>query len=939
MKRPGDDLTDRDSRRATRELKTLGDGLADLREQLSNTRQQLADQLVQNAELVAERDRAKGQIDGLSSTLAEAQQALSEKSEEIEKLKESLKKKNSKLKDLVSMGISLQEALSTKKNRDTYLIPALVVCLGAGAAATAKAESKRPHAMDYGTIGDYTDGGFIERISKGNNSSDENSLDDSMGFFTQLLTAMIHRGHQNFSPASKDFEGSSSSNDSGSAVSRALTGSDRYMLKVQRTVATCSALVLNCVDYFYSWEYGWLLALETRKLAQSERLNLLLSKSLPMPTSVTLIRELERQVKDRKLEAKKSSKDWRALVLDTFDNISSWFGYQMHTSRAGKGQSAKPNPVATAWSKWIFTLTDAGVEALKKLQGTTRPINPFRRSSNSPEHSNTENVPEKYWEPTEKETALVEAECKFSLSTTFKLMVESKEIELSPPKESKAVSTVTCVFCGTVWPASKRKCQDDSKGCGGRIRGVKEETTGEAKFADDIDRKYRPTLSIINKTTGTAFTRSVDSMSVDSTVPDNLDWFQVQEDIQFVLPGNPGAKSFNDHVIETIGMSNNLKGFVDNDKAENSLGFVCSDGGADFMEGRGVGDFGPHSNLVSVIASGHEEMNMIKALLKIAFHMGGGALAEIHEWRTVKAKQTLMSGCDTHKAIDFLLEVCRKSFEATIWHEWIQFVQTSDNDTAHRRGSVEEMWIWCSNSTDASFKNHFHFWIKSLGALALLRKAVRNHENNCHEQYRAAQKFLLPYFFALGSYKWGPLVMRDMRIIDFLFTEEIRQVYKEMFRMSSQGFDFWEEESVREIGRNMLHSASQLSFDIGCLARANGPHCSAALSGICGIVHRGKQDRTATAYDLDVESCVEYLLGHRKMEQVPNRGKILTIDMKSIEVELAESPLGLWEYGKAGISTFVQTKKFPKNKLPHKKINGFKNINDEEDDDENEDGA
>ena len=88
-----------------------------------------------------------------------------------------------------------------------------------------------------------------------------------------------------------------------------------------------------------------------------------------------------------------------------------------------------------------------------------------------------------------------------------------------------------------------------------------------------------------------------------------------------------------------------------------------------------------------------------------------------------------------------------------------------------------------------------------------------------------------------------------------------------------------------------------------------------------------------------MESCVEYLLGHRKMEQVPNRGKILTIDIKSIEVELAESPLGLWEYGKAEISTFVQTKKFPKNKLPHKKINGFKNINDEEDDDENEDGA
>lgn len=149
--------------------------------------------------------------------------------------------------------------------------------------------------------------------------------------------------------------------------------------------------------------------------------------------------------------------------------------------------------------------------------------------------------------------------------------------------------------------------------------------------------------------------------------------------------------------------------------------------------------------------------------------------------------------------------------------------------------------------------------------------------------------------------------------------------------MSIQGIDFWEEETVREIGRNMLRSASKLSFQIGAIARGHGPSCSAALSAICGIGDRGKRDRTSTDYTPDIDACVDHLDDRRFFNQKNRRSETITLDELSEIINESETPLGLYTFGKNGIADYKRTNKFPTNQLPLKKING---LEEEDSDDE-----
>lgn len=102
----------------------------------------------------------------------------------------------------------------------------------------------------------------------------------------------------------------------------------RYALRLQNAVSIAIANILHSVDFFFRWEYGWMLALETKKLAHSDRLLLLLSKTIPAPSPSTLVKELSRQVKRAAEAAQVAREQPSSIRLDTFDNVSTAFGYQ-----------------------------------------------------------------------------------------------------------------------------------------------------------------------------------------------------------------------------------------------------------------------------------------------------------------------------------------------------------------------------------------------------------------------------------------------------------------------------------------------------------------------------------------------------------------------------------------------------------------------------------
>jgi len=720
----------------------------------------------------------------LAALLASERSAREAAVSRVRPLLAQIRDKNACLTALHDEGPSLKHALSSSATRHQLLLPALVECLAPGIVAAAKAEAARPHPLAFQSLSGYTHGAFLSRVSQ-DSASLVTGQEASMGFVVALAFALIDRAHLLFSPNSVT---SLPASPSSTTTPQKATGALRYQLARQNAVAVSVASVLNAVDYFFRWEYGWMLTLEAKKLAHSDRLTLIISKTLPAPSPSALLSELTKQVARAQAAGVDARTQPSTITLDTFDNVSSGFGYIRKTSRAGEATKALKNPVATAWSTHHFTLTEHGANELRKLQSLpvgVSPLNPLRRPSNSPiGFIPTTAVAADYYKLLPAEHLLLVAEWKLSLGENLADVLRSGEhvpLVAAADGAAAAVCTKKCFYCQRKWPVLKRNCYNeaDKTGCGKRILGPLADVSGVAVFDDvKVEPRYAPSKLQYSSASGTMIkmemTLSSFTEAATLLAPAPF-WFEHNEEVHQILPGNPGATEYNRHILNTIGQSNFLRGHVDPNIVIQEVGFVCSDGGADFMANHGVSDFGQFNTQVPIIASGHEDMNFLKALLKVAFHLGAGVFASFHTWSSSRAQETLMSGCDTHKAIEFLLEVCRSSVETALVHEWIQHASTTAGADS---SSVEEMWAWIESATDVNFINHVHFWIKSLGALSLLRKAVRSHDASCHLNYRAAQKFLLPYFFACHATGWGPLLLRDIRIVDFQLTDELRAVYK-----------------------------------------------------------------------------------------------------------------------------------------------------------------
>jgi len=829
-----------------------------------------------------------------------------------------IKEKAEALVLLQGRGPTLADALLSADSRQTILLPELVRAIAPGVVATVRREAGMPHPMDFGTISQYNHADYLGRLSTGGEQT--TGIESNMGFITTLLQSVADEAHSQFSPRSV----ASLPVSDMPAQNKASASVLRYCMSRENMVAVTCASLLRVVDIHYRWAYGYMLALETRKLSQSERLGLVLFKSFPIPSGTTLINELTRQVERAQAAAVDARKQPSTICFHTFDNVPSSMGYGFPSSARGGVGSNAVLPVCCAKSTFTLVPDPRFVEELRVLQNLNKgetPMNPLRRPSNSANLTDVTLVPADYYKMTPEELALVENECKFLLEQTWTECKDDEKSALEPAEAPGAIvgAQIKCHFCGIKWPISKQKCDSFDKdtgvttGCQERIRGPVISCTGETVFDAKIKREYLPMKLVYDPLSFSTIKKPLDFPSLFVAEPqpsDDLPFSYMHEDVHMIGAGNPGSKEYNRQVLEYFGKFGNLRGFVENGKVQNEVQLICSDGGADYMSSAS-GDFGEKGTQVSLGACGHEVMNMMKHLCRVAKKLGGKHLADLHGWHTEKAQDTLLGGADTHKTIDFLLEVCAKSMRQVIIKEF------KDSEHYVDGATIEDLWYWCTVTvrSDSHFVNHFHFWIKTLGALSLLRKAVRSHEISCHAKYRAAQNFLLPYFFATHASKWGPLILRDIRVVDHMVTEEMRFLIKSIFRTMIQGPDFLQEQTVREIKRNMLHSKSLLAFQIGALSRAHGPSVSTALSGICGITDRQRRDRTPTKYVLDLEACVDSLIEKRTMKPDLTRNATYALGDATMLVQENHTPLALWDAGLEGIGDFIITGKFPENRL------------------------
>lgn len=204
----------------------------------------------------------------------------------------------------------------------------------------------------------------------------------------------------------------------------------------------------------------------------------------------------------------------------------------------------------------------------------------------------------------------------------------------APVGAVKAAATKSCFYCQKLWPILKRTCWSDADGtgCGRRIRGPLEECTGVAVFDDVVvERKYSPVKMEFDSNLGSVVKKELKLASVPleaAAAAFPPFWFEHTEEVHQILLGNPGSKDFNLKVLSVIADQTKLKGHVPDEEVLQYAGLVCSDGGADFMSSHGASDFGEHDSMIPIIASGHEEMNFLKTLLKVVSPLQLGLLVQ-----------------------------------------------------------------------------------------------------------------------------------------------------------------------------------------------------------------------------------------------------------------------------------------------------------------------
>ena len=886
-------------------------------------------------------------------------------------------KQRNQLTEYRNHASELTKALSTPESRKAVLYDPLIKALAGGIVSKANELEGEPHSLDFKKLSVYEHGTYLDHLSTSPMTMEidqpqrDGSVDPSMESLIYLLSEVMDAAQIQFSPNAEsaraliDFKNHAKlPNDDPSATEepavkitlQAAEGFDRYELQKERALATISAWILKTVDSRYNWSFGYLVALETRKLASSTRLSLILSKVIPAPTGTGLTRALEKRVKEGEKNRKPLTK--QTIVLGVFDNMSMPYGYTRKTSAAGLSQ-AKKNPVVTAFSIHHYTRNNSADTAA----GTSFSFNPQMNHLNVPTvEQEKEQMPVDSWLPTEREKQLLVDHCKESLKLTLeKITADGEDFELVDRRGREEIGAapqgkeIKCVFCGMKWSVRKKKCWvveagGSAVGCGQRIRGESSLVTGESEFELKETRTWKARQVVFGGDVSSSSTSSSGKVTRSILAPSDQDTSTIAapllydrtEDMQEVLFLNPASIVANKKIVEAIGKRMQLRGFVDDDLVQSEVAFLCMDGGADRLSKDWPSLFGPHRNFIPVIASGHEMMNMTKTMMKLAYHFGGDNLAKIHTWVSLKAQMTLLGCADTHKAYSFLMSVCYPSMQASIVKEWMTALKLKgDAVYARDKGSVDILWQWLFDEeamSDVHFSNMVFFWVVSLGAFGLLRKGLRVFDKapvHSHEYYRAAQKHLTPFFFALGNKTWGPLVLRDWKIIDHCITPELREAYLEMFREDKEGFDFLEEQTVRETGRHMALSQTKLSVQVACLSRANGPGLSTQLSNVLGIVDRGRRDRSKVSYALDVEGCSSYADENRSFQKVPSRDTMYTLNRRTC-VTSNHTALHLHTFGQVEMGKFVgqggcegEKVKFPENQLPKKKVNVYVDSSDD----------
>jgi hypothetical protein len=561
----------------------------------------------------------------------------------------------------------------------------------------------------------------------------------------------------------------------------------------QKCLSLAVANILQACNARWKWAFGFLHQFVLKTITMSATAVNMCAKSTPgAPTDHGLRTWMRRHVEDLKSVGIVLREDSELLI--EYDNVGI---YVQRTSRATVSK-AYHRPVVTSMEAFHLLDGRPGSTLLQKMEEHS-PLN-WRKPQDALEAGFAGVRTDKVDGAAYSEREMLDAESRLAAADAFLTALRETfaaggsfrkrdsgtwedplmEDTLAEQMAGGQVQTKTCPDCKTQWGMRKIVCDN----CKFRPLTSAADVVAAVtptKFAALRQRLVRFFTKTRrwrrNEETGTVEllpqeARPPPTEELVGEVPVTLT--AIMRDLLLCEMVNPNTEVNVAHVLTQAGRLGKLMGFVSEESAALAgrvryWFYIGSNGGAAPLDLVDPEDPAPGAPKKSIdqkrferfffrMDIGHEDAVLLRLVAGMAWAMGGKHLAECHGFASEGGKKLLQKCLDLHKGYDWVMRVLQPAMLRTFLREYVHH--------APGEKTVDGFFDFLKAfPNDNTFTSHAKFWVLDvIPAYASLHNGIRN---NDYTAYAAGRKALLPLLYARNNRNYGPLILRDLSIIDF----------------------------------------------------------------------------------------------------------------------------------------------------------------------------
>lgn len=202
-------------------------------------------------------------------------------------------------------------------------------------------------------------------------------------------------------------------------------------------------------------------------------------------------------------------------------------------------------------------------------------------------------------------------------------------------------------------------------------------------------------------------------------------------------------------------------------------------------------------NLIIVwLGTWHINQMWQKTVMKLLWHWGAGRIAYMMGYQSMKAQKTLFGGASNRKSRMFCRDLIYQAAKDSTTFEFLKCCENKGID--FNEVTVEDFLEWkVDTEGDLNFQNN-NLLLEWLSALELSLAGTHDKGTSGMDMFYAAMLKLFPLLFGMNSKNYGPALLREISILFYRCTYELREHHRQTFTFFGKSLDEFFEERNNE---------------------------------------------------------------------------------------------------------------------------------------------